>query len=347
MHNPLIAYLERHPDGRLVNRWRHYFDIYHRHFAGYRGQRLTVIEIGVFNGGSLRMWRDYFGPQATVVGVDVNPDCRKYAEPGIDIVIGDQSDRIFLRALADRYADLAILIDDGGHRMQQQIATFEELYPRLRPDGVYVCEDTHTSYVPTFGGGYKQSQTFIEAAKALVDRLHAFHSIDHAQWAPDDFTRSTDSIHFYDSVVVIEKMPRQEPQDVAYGTSIDCKYIAPSLSGTVDQALQRAVTLHRAGQLQEADVIYRSIIEAQPQHADANHNLGILALGMQQTRMALGLLRTALEANPAQGQYWLSYIEALLAAGDGAAARSILSQGKQQGLAGAAVDALQQRVDKI
>ena len=88
--NPFIDYLESHPEGRMVHRWLHYFDIYHRHFAPFRGQALTMIEIGVFNGGSLPMWRDYFGPQAS---------------------------------------------DDGGHRMNQQIATFEELYPRLRADG--------------------------------------------------------------------------------------------------------------------------------------------------------------------------------------------------------------------
>jgi hypothetical protein len=229
--NPLIEYLENNSDGRVVNRWRHYFDIYHRHFAGFRGQPLTMIEIGVFNGGSLRMWRDYFGPQATIVGVDVNPECKQFSEPGIDIVIGDQADRAFLRSLSDRYPDSAILVDDGGHRMQQQIATFEELYPRLRSDGVYLCEDTHTSYMPVFGGGYRQPQTFIETVKPLIDRLNAFHSTDLSQLAPDDFTRMTDSMHFYDSVLVIEKKLRARPEQVTYGSIAHFRSIAPSLSG--------------------------------------------------------------------------------------------------------------------
>jgi hypothetical protein len=229
--NPLIEYLENNSDGRVVNRWRHYFEVYHRHFARFRGQCLTMIEIGVFNGGSLRMWRDYFGPQATIVGVDVNPECNRFSEPGIDIVIGDQADRAFLRSLADRYPDFAVLIDDGGHRMHQQIATFEELYPRLRADGVYLCEDTHTSYMPVFGGGYRQPHTFIETVKPLIDRLNAFHSSDHSQLAPDDFTRTTDSMHFYDSVLVIEKRPRAPPEQVSYGSIADFRYIAPSLSG--------------------------------------------------------------------------------------------------------------------
>lgn len=229
--NPLIEFLEGNVQGGLIDRWRHYFDIYHRHLASFRGKPLTMIEIGIFNGGSLPMWRHYFGPQATIVGVDINPGCRKYAEPGIEIVIGDQADRGFLRSLVDRFPDFDILVDDGGHWMHQQIATFEELYPRLRPDGVYLCEDTHTSYMPQFGGGHRRPETFIELMKQLVDRLHAFHSRDLSQLAPDDFTRTTDSIHFYDSVVVIEKKLRTAPQQVHYGSRVDFHYIAGTVSG--------------------------------------------------------------------------------------------------------------------
>ena len=229
--NPLIHYLENNPDRRLIHKWRHYFDIYHRHFARFRGEAVTMIEIGIFNGGSLQMWRDYLGPQATIVGVDVNPACTRFAEAGIEIVIGDQANRAFLRELADRYQGFAILLDDGGHRMHQQIATFEELYPRLRADGVFLCEDTHSSYMPVFGGGYGRPGTFIELAKTLVDRLNAFHSKDLSQFAPDDFTRMTDSLHFYDSVLVIEKKPRPEPDEVMYGSVADFRYVGPSLSG--------------------------------------------------------------------------------------------------------------------
>jgi hypothetical protein len=229
--NPLIDYLERNPDRRLVHKWRHYFDIYHRHFARFRGQTLTMIEIGIFNGGSLQLWRDYLGPQATIVGVDVNPECTRFAEPGIEIVIGDQADRSFLRSLGDRYPDFQILLDDGGHRMHQQIATFEELYPRLHSDGVYLCEDTHTSYMPLFGGGYQRPDTFMETTKKLIDQLNAFHSKDRSQLAPTEFTRMTDSMHFYDSMLVIEKRPREEPDEVIYGNVADFRYIGPSLSG--------------------------------------------------------------------------------------------------------------------
>lgn len=228
--NPLIRYLESNPEGRLIHKWRHYFDIYHRHLARFRGQPITIIEIGVFNGGSLQMWQEYFGRQATIVGVDCTPECAQFSGPGIEIVIGDQGDRAFLRSLAERYRKFAILLDDGGHQMHQQIATFEELYPRMRSDGVYLCEDTHTSYLPEYGGGYRRATTFMETVKPLVDRLNAYYSPDLSQFAPDEFTRTTGSMHFYDSVLVIERQPHALPQDVTYGRQASFRYSTPSLA---------------------------------------------------------------------------------------------------------------------
>jgi hypothetical protein len=181
------------------------------------------------------MWREYFGRQATIVGVDCAPECVQFSEPGIEIVIGDQGDRAFLHSLAERYSEFAILLDDGGHHMHQQIATFEELYPRLRPDGIYLCEDTHTSYLPQFGGGHHQPNTFVETVKPLIDRLNAYHSRDLSQLAPDAFTRTTDSIHFYDSVVVIEKRPRTAPHEVVYGSRVAFRYGAPSFAVKIDE----------------------------------------------------------------------------------------------------------------
>jgi len=229
--NPLIEYLERNPDGRLVHRWKHYFDVYHKHFNRFRGQSITMIEIGIFNGGSLRMWKDYFGPHSTIVGVDINAGCKKYEEPGIQILIGDQADPEFLRDLSKKFPKAAVVVDDGGHRMEQQINTLEELYITMQDDGVYLCEDTHTSYMPVFGGGYLKPNTFIEHSKKLIDKLNAFHAKEDAGFSSDYFTYSTESIHFYDSILVIERNRRSPPEMVLYGTESDFSYIAPSLSG--------------------------------------------------------------------------------------------------------------------
>ena len=209
--NPLALYFQNNP-GRLINKWHHYFDIYHRHFAAFRGKSPVILEIGVFHGGSLQMWRQYFGPGATIVGVDIDPRCRELEEEGIRILIGDQADRAFLAELRRQVPHVDIVIDDGGHTMVQQITTFEELYPHVQPNGIYLCEDMHTSYDASMGGGYRREGTFVEFGKGLVDRLHAWYSFEPERFTIDALTRSTYALHFYDSVLVVEKKPIERPQ---------------------------------------------------------------------------------------------------------------------------------------
>jgi ubiquinone/menaquinone biosynthesis C-methylase UbiE len=229
--NDLERYFYDNP-GRVIHKWKHYFEIYERHFARYRGRPVNVVEIGVYKGGSLQMWKQYFGPQARIFGIDVNPECAAFAEERIEILIGSQEDRTFLRSLADRIPLIDILIDDGGHTMTQQITTFEEVFPRVAPDGVYLCEDLHTSYWQEYGGGYRSPNTFIEYSKNFIDYIHAWHAKEpmppRHRWyqrsspqlpklSVSDFTRSAHSLHYYDSVLVIEKRPMQPPSDTMTG----------------------------------------------------------------------------------------------------------------------------------
>jgi hypothetical protein len=205
--------------GRLIHKWNHYFEIYDRHFARLRGAPVQVVEFGVSQGGSLSMWRDYFGPQCQIVGVDINPACKQFEEPGVRIVIGDQEDRVFLRGLAASLPRIDILIDDGGHTMKQQIHTFEELFPQVADNGVYLVEDLHTSYWSDWGGGVRRSSTFIEYSKNFIDQIHAWHSREPRRLAVSAFTRSVHSLHYYDSVLVIEKRPMQAPTHERIGQS--------------------------------------------------------------------------------------------------------------------------------
>jgi hypothetical protein len=209
--NPLTAWFNANR-GPLLNKWMHYFDIYDHHFARFRGREIVMVEIGVYHGGSLGMWKSYFGPRARLVGVDINPRARKFADAQVDIVIGDQSDPAFLRDLRSRYPRIDVLIDDGGHRMHHQITTFEGLYDAVADDGVYMVEDTHTSYWQEFGGGLRSPGSFIEYAKRLADDLSAWHIREWADTERSAFARSTWSLAFYDSIVAIEKRPKQPPE---------------------------------------------------------------------------------------------------------------------------------------
>lgn len=214
--NPLMAWYLNHT-GRLVHKWIHYFEIYHRHFSRYRGKSPIVLEIGVFHGGSLEMWHDYFGPGCSVFGIDADPRCKSLEGEGTKILIGDQADRSFLARVRSELPIIDILIDDGGHKMEQQIATLEELYSHIAKDGIYLCEDLHTSYWSEFGGGYHKSDSFIEYSKALIDQLNAWYSREPERFHVNDFTQTTYSMHYYDSVLVIEKRPMQQPTVGARG----------------------------------------------------------------------------------------------------------------------------------
>lgn len=213
--NELQKYFEANQD-RVIHKWAHYFDAYDRHFRRFRRKAPVVVEIGVNYGGSLQMWRNYFGKSATIIGIDINPACRELEKEGFQILIGDQGDRNFWKEFKARFPRIDILIDDGGHTFQQQRVTFEEMFEHVDKNGVYFVEDIHTSYIPYWGGGFRKPGTFVEYAKGLVDELNAWWTNDRKRYVTK-LTKSCTSIHYYDSIVVLEKGERDPPYDVISG----------------------------------------------------------------------------------------------------------------------------------
>ena len=207
--NDLEQYFKNN-NKRLIHKWNHYFDIYERYFSRYRGKEVIVLEIGVFQGGSLQMWKDYFGDQAKIFGIDINPQCKALEEENIQIIIGSQEDPNFLNEVKSKIPPIDIIIDDGGHTMNKQIISFEVLFSHMKADGIYLCEDVMTSYWLTYGGGHKRSGTFIEYTKNLIDQLYAFNS-QQRSLVVCDFTKTANSIHYYDGIVVVEKSKRETP----------------------------------------------------------------------------------------------------------------------------------------
>ena len=116
---------------------------------------------------------------------------------------------------------------------------------------------------------------------------------------------------------------------------------------TIDQALLQGVAAHKEGKLQEAERLYRAILQANAKHPDANHNLGVLAVGLNQVEGSLPHFKTAIEANPNEEQYWLSFIDALIKLGRMDDARKILEHGKVNGLKGEKVNALEASLVKM
>ena len=224
--NDLEKHFTENTGGR-ISKWKHYFEIYDRHFSRFRGTDVHIVEFGVAQGGSLQMWKQYFGPNAKIFGIDINPLCKKFEEEQIEIFIGDQEDRRFLKSLTEKIPRIDILIDDGGHAMKEQINTYEELFPYVDKNGVYLCEDLHTSYWPEWGGGYKKPGTYIEYSKNFIDYINAWHSLQTNRLSVTKFTKSVYSLHYYNSVLVIEKRPIEKPLLQVTGTSTIVDYGPP------------------------------------------------------------------------------------------------------------------------
>lgn len=206
--NELFGYFRANRAGRVLDKWIHYFPIYSRHFAPYRHRPIKVLEIGIYRGGSLDMWHWYFGPEATLVGIDIDEAAKAATDPRHVVEIGDQTDADFLRRVAEQHGPFDIIIDDGGHEMQQQIVTAETLFPLLNEGGVYLVEDCHTSYWESHHGGRGRSGTFIEWSKERIDDVNGYHQASDIDRL---WTDQVEGVHHYDSVVVFDKKRRFAP----------------------------------------------------------------------------------------------------------------------------------------
>ena len=100
--------------GNLVHKWMHYFEMYDRHFTRYRGTDVHLVEFGVNHGGSLQMWKHYFGPRARIYGIDINASCQQLAEEQVEILIGSQEAPAFLRSVAVPIPPIAMLTAAGA-----------------------------------------------------------------------------------------------------------------------------------------------------------------------------------------------------------------------------------------
>jgi cephalosporin hydroxylase len=192
----LADYAERHMVGRGLWKWTHYFDAYERHLAKFVGAEVNVVEIGVYSGGSLEMWRDYFGPHCQIIGVDIAEECRAYEDDQISILIGDQADPQFWREFLAQGRTIDVVIDDGGHQVAQQMATLEALLPSLSPGGVYICEDIAGVNNP-----------FHADLAGLSRNLDAWNAPNprESRTVPCAFQTMIAAIHRYPYLVIIER----------------------------------------------------------------------------------------------------------------------------------------------
>ena len=200
-------------------KWDHYFDIYDRYLSRYIGKNANILEIGIDKGGSLELWHKFL-ENSTIYGIDSNPEIKNINfDFNVDLELGDQADITFWQNYLNIRPEFDIIIDDGGHHMGQQITTLISIFPRLREGGVYIIEDVHTSYVKSYGGGFKSPESLVEVCKGLIEMIN-YEFITELN-PPEQLAQifyNLCNISFYNSVIVLEKRvrPKIVPLEVNY-----------------------------------------------------------------------------------------------------------------------------------
>lgn len=213
------------PDGELMalfqstddlTKWAHYLAVYEKALQPFRGRPIRMLEIGVARGGSLQMWRRYLHPGSVIVGIDIDPACRRFDDPqrNVHVRIGGQQDVAFLREVTREFGPFDVILDDGSHMTSHMVESFRELFPNALVDGgVYLVEDIHSNY---WTAQRDSAMSFIDFTKWLIDAMHAHYQ--EADGEPDfrvghpqrrhEFTVPlaavlVDHVEFHDSIAVV------------------------------------------------------------------------------------------------------------------------------------------------
>lgn len=200
----------------LSDKWEQYLFEYDSLFYSYKDQNVRLLEIGVQNGGSLQIWSKYFGLDSQLYGIDINPDVCEMTPLGSNIHVHcfDGSDENKINSFIKNTKSFDIIIDDASHNNKEVIKSFELLFPSLNPGGIYVIEDTSTSYLPQYSGGLFNKNSMIEYFKRLIEMINYFNIPDanfklsltkFEQYCVQRVRR----ISFIDGMIVIEKQRRR------------------------------------------------------------------------------------------------------------------------------------------
>ena len=204
-----------HATDKWNSHW--YAPHYERHFAPWRSKAVRLLEIGIggyedpkAGGQSLRMWKQFF-PHGTIVGLDLY-DKSRHAEDRIRIFQGSQVDTTVLRKVVDECGPFDLIVDDGSHRNDHVIASFEYLFRHgLKDDGIYAVEDLQTSYWKAFGGATRPTfnGTSMAYFKSMCDGLN-FREWHKPNYEPSYRDLHVVALHFYHNLVFVQKGQNDE-----------------------------------------------------------------------------------------------------------------------------------------
>ena len=181
-----------------------FVELYEVFFENYKNKKINILEIGVDNGDSLRLWSEYF-TNANICGIDIKK--KQFQINKVNILCGDQSDELFLKSVVDKYRNFDIIIDDGSHVSKHIISSFNFLFKYLNKDGLYIIEDLQTSYITRYGGSrvnLKKSNTSMNFIKKLTDSVNYEH-YDRPFFRKTSYDGLIKSVQFFQNIVFIRK----------------------------------------------------------------------------------------------------------------------------------------------
>jgi hypothetical protein len=210
-----------------VHKWPHYFPVYESVFGPLRNRPIRVLEIGVFRGGSLEMWRRYLHPDSMIVGIDINPDCSEFDDPArrTYVRIGEQQNIGFLEKVVEEFGRFDVVIDDGSHRSGHIMDSFRYLFMNgLLDEGAYIVEDIHANYWTEWRDN---RLSFVDFTKWIIDAMHAhyltvnserYFRVNDSHRLPNISvpiaTTVITKLEFYDSIAVVYRGRRDLPSSV-------------------------------------------------------------------------------------------------------------------------------------
>jgi len=226
MENSLIELFSNN-QGKITDKWTLYLNLYEKLLKPYENHEVNILEIGIQNGGTLEIWGTYFKRAKNIIGCDVDPECiaLRYSDHRIKIVVGDANTNDTENSITNHSKDFDIIIDDGSHKSSDVIKSFFRYFPYLTDNGIYIIEDTHTSYWKNYEGGLYNPYSTLSFVKRLIDIINYEHwrlsGVERKcilrniaeQFEVDinefDLLR-LHSIKFYNSICVIEKKKPEE-----------------------------------------------------------------------------------------------------------------------------------------
>lgn len=229
---------------KYCDKWEHYFAVYERELYRFvhRNQEVALLEVGVQNGGSLELWSDFLPAGSTITGIDINPEVGllKFESPHVKAFAIDATDADALDGLFGSQS-FDIIIDDGSHTSADIIKSFELLYNRLKPGGVYIIEDLHCSYRREFQGGYLYEGSSIEWLKRIVDVVNCDHIIaeeidQETHYSYRLLSQSIASVSFYDSICVIDKFKLEKSRPFKRLINGEVGEIEPLVANLIDKS---------------------------------------------------------------------------------------------------------------